>query len=65
MHSEEAILVRGYHELVARHRAKEEFASGRSMRHAAEVAALRKRLEAGEITQDEFQRAIAELDEAA
>ena len=46
-------------------RAKEEFAKGRTIRHAAEVAALRKRLEAGEITQDEFQRAIARLDEAA
>lgn len=46
-------------------RAKEEFAGGRTIRHAAEVAALRRRLESGEITQDEFQRAIAQLGEAA
>ena len=49
----------------AAERAKEEFAGGRTIRHAAEVAALRKRLEAGEITQEEFQRAIARLGEAA
>ena len=49
----------------AAERAKEEFAGGHTIRHAAEVAALRKRLEAGEITQEEFQRAIARLGEAA
>ncbi|WP_373047296.1 GTPase [Vulgatibacter sp.] len=46
-------------------RAKEEFAGGKAVRHAAAVAALRKMLESGEITQEEFQRRIARLDEAA
>ena len=42
-------------------RAKEEFASGSGVRHAAELAALRKRYEAGELTEEEFQRAVARL----
>lgn len=43
-------------------RAKEEFAAGSTLRHAAAVAALRKRLEAGEISEEAFQREIARLD---
>ena len=46
-------------------RAKEEFSLGRGARHAAKIEVLRRRLEAGEITADEFQQAIARLDEAA
>ena len=46
-------------------RAKEEFASGAGVRHAAEQAALRKRLDAGEITMEEFQREVAKLASAS
>lgn len=46
-------------------RAKEEFASGSAARHQARIELLRQQLQAGEISEDEFRRAIAGLDEAA